>query len=293
MTNELKTLDWLPWRVENGDTITMNVHIRPRMYQQHMASLGSTNRYTHGEEEEEEEKPEQPSSEFIVLKQVLDDRKREDPALEKALNTAQMNGTLNAEKLRQFAKDHGYHLSPTALNKAIEAHAAATAHEMVDLPATYGPPQEFATAWVLQEIDKAGGMTTELKKVMFLDQSRKDSLDADCMRELAVKQGIDLPAMGDFPMELRVCFKAERVNRRLEHAKAVQNAYMWKRNLYESCGWPNNFRGDEFEERQASSQKELYDLMGILGPEGMRIQNMEEGRYLREWYRQKAGPLAI
>lgn len=291
LMNEMTTLDWLPWRIENSDTTHINIHRRPHMSQQHMSCLGATNRYNASDEEEILE---QPSSEFVVLKEVLDDRKQEDPALEKALNAAQKrNGGLTVQALRQCATDHGIHLIETALSKAIEAHAAATAHEMVDLPATLGPPQEFATAWMLQEVDKLGGMTTELKKALYSHCSDQDPLNAHDVRAVAIKHGLNVPEMSKFPMELQVCFKAERVNRRLEYAKAVQNVYLWKRNLYESCGWPNNFRGDEFEERRASLQSELFDLMEILGPQGMRVQNMEQGRYLREWYRQKAGPLAV
>ncbi|KAF1352156.1 hypothetical protein BDV97DRAFT_140675 [Delphinella strobiligena] len=80
----------------------------------------------------------------------------------------------------------------------------------------------------------------------------------------------------------------ELVNRKLAIAKAVQDRYTFKRNLYEQCGWPDNFQGDEFERRCGIVEKEFFEMAKLLGPAGMQIQNIEEGRQLREWYRQKA-----
>ena len=82
---------------------------------------------------------------------------------------------------------------------------------------------------------------------------------------------------------------SDRVNQRLEVAKAVQNRFHYKRNLYKECGWADNFRGDEFEERRRLLEKEHYDLMLHLGRQAMRIQDIEQGGCLREWYREKAG----
>ncbi|GAB7349910.1 hypothetical protein MBLNU459_g0599t1 [Dothideomycetes sp. NU459] len=289
LMNELNALDWIPWRIDHGNFPSMNIHVRPHMYRQHMSSLGTTNRYNC----DEDERFEQPSSEYVVLKQVLDDRKHENRALEKALNAAKLNGTLNEATLRQCAVDHGVHLSPTALDKAIAAHAAATASEMVSLPATVSPPQEFAIAWVLQEIDKLGGMTPGLKRAILPRCPSDTPIDAQSLRALAVKSGLPVPELCELPPGLRICFRPERVHRRIEYAKALQNVFLWKRNLYLSCGWADEFNGDEFEERRRQLQDELYDLVGVLGPQALRMQHMEEGRYLREWYRQKAGPLAV
>lgn len=85
----------------------------------------------------------------------------------------------------------------------------------------------------------------------------------------------------------------ENVTRKLEIAKAVQNRYIYKRNLYEDCGWPTDFDGEEFERRQAELDEEFYYLMGELGPRGMHIQDLEDGKRLREWYREKAGHNAV
>ena len=104
----------------------------------------------------------------------------------------------------------------------------------------------------------------------------------------------DLTMSHDSPREVEIDWTTMEdsrglANRKMEIARAVQDRYHYKRNLYQDCGWPNHFQGEEFEKRRLLLEKEHYDLIGILGPQAMRIQDMCEGRHLRAWYKQKAG----
>ncbi|KAL1301743.1 hypothetical protein AAFC00_005946 [Neodothiora populina] len=150
LVGELRSLDWLPWRVEHGHVRSMNIYSRPT-YKQHMSSLGSTNRYS----------------------AIEDDR---------------------------------------GINN--------------------GPEEE-------SEIDNT--------------------------------------------------FYSERV----AAAKAAQNRYMYKRNLYEECGWPDNFRGEEFERRKEALETEWIDLVSGLGLQSMHCLTQKEGSKLRDWYKEKAGSRAV
>lgn len=85
----------------------------------------------------------------------------------------------------------------------------------------------------------------------------------------------------------------QRVAHKLEVARAVTNIYQYKRRLYQECGWPHAFRGDEFERRRQELEKEHYEMMERLGPGGLQIQNMEQGESLRQWYEEKAGEKAV
>lgn len=83
------------------------------------------------------------------------------------------------------------------------------------------------------------------------------------------------------------------ISRKLEIAKAVQNRYMYKRRLFEECGWPHAFRAEEFERRRLEIEKDFYDLISEVSPKGMCIQDLEAGRRLREWYKKQAGSYAV
>lgn len=213
MVKELRSLDWLPWRVECDGTHSMNIYSRPT-YKQHMSCLGSTNRYS-----------------------VIEDDSDPD--------------------------QHTQH---------------------AEFPTGYG------VDYVMREIDKSGGMTPALQHAIDA-ASATERCDAYGLRALAVEHDVvipELPRIQSRPLSLTS--KDERVNRKMEIAKAVQNRYTYKRNLYEECGWADGvFDGDEFERRRRGLEREHLDLIGSLGPQAMRIQNLEEGRFLREWYRQRAG----
>lgn len=170
MVEELRSLDWLAWRVECGEVRCMNIHSRPTL-KQHMSCLGATNRYSLVEEEDK------------VPRQ-----------------------------------------------------------------------SEIGLDLCVKEVDRTD-----------------DGL-------LAVTD----PSLAEGRR------RSKRMSQRLEIVQAALNRYTYKRNLYEKCGWPADFKGDEFEARRHALEQEHHELMGLLGPQAMHIQDIEGGRELREWYRLKA-----
>lgn len=208
---ELRSLDWLPWRVEYGNARNMDVYLRPT-YKEHMSSLGSTNRYC----------------------LIEDDGHKVTPAEEIP------------------GGDTVYAKSRSTLAYGVKTHIA---HE----PST--------------------GNLSALKYNS--PRLRASTREQHCVSlpDISVITATPSPP----------CAKMQRVSRKVEVAKAVQNRYMYKRNLYEECGWPKQFNGDEFEKRRCLLEEEHHDLIKRLGPQAMQISNTEQGSHLREWYKQKAG----
>ncbi|THZ72776.1 hypothetical protein D6C85_04489 [Aureobasidium pullulans] len=259
LRNEVLSLDWIPWRDEGECYQTLNLHARPSL----LSGVGAGNRY-----EENAGETEMLRDERAKLKQHIEAARMRIPALNAALRSGrERSGTTSAmsvEELKQLAAEHRI---------AIE-HS----------PTREVQPEGWGIGMVLDGVEQNAPDNKALRqKILSMRHA-----SAQQLRETAIEYGCPIPEVPAPPPA-----PLAPLDSKLEVAKAVQNTFACKRQLFQDCGWGEEFRGDEFERRREELLTEYHSFFSLLGPRGQNIHDLEEGAWLRDWFRQKAGEKAV
>ena len=190
------------------------------------------------------------------------------PALNAALRSGrERSGTTSAmsvEELKQLAAEHRI---------AIE-HS----------PTREVQPEGWGIGMVLDGVEQNAPDNKALRqKILSMRHA-----SAQQLRDTAIEYGCPIPEVPAPPPA-----PLAPLDSKLEVAKAVQNMFACKRQLFQDCGWGEEFRGDEFERRREELLTEYHSFFSLLGPRGQNIHDLEEGAWLRDWFRQKAGEKAV
>lgn len=255
LTNEMRTLDWVPWRDEYEGYQTLNIHARPNL-----SGVGGTNRFQPCDDEFEMLQQEREK-----LKQQMEEARTTNPALDAAmLSGRQRSGTLGLQDLKRLAADHGLAVQRSPSKKA--------------------QPEGWGIGWVLERVERNAPDNQALRrKILSMRHA-----SAQQLRSTAIEYGVDIPEIPAPPPP-----PPAQSDSKVEVAKAVQNIFACKRQLFQDCGWGEEFRGDEFERRRREFEEEFHSFFALLGPRGQNIHDAEEGAWLREWHRQRAGESAV
>jgi hypothetical protein len=257
LRNELRSLDWVPWRDESGHYPTLNIHTRPSL----LSSVGATNRYQGGDDEKETQEQERQK-----LKQDIERATMTIPALRAAvLSRRKRSGSIGLQELKHMAVEYGVTVSGKS-------------------PCVQSQPEGWAIGWVLDHIERDAPDNHALRKKI-LSMRRASAQE---MRNAAIEYGCSVPEVPEPPAP-----PPAQSDPKVEVTKAIQNMFSCKRQLFLDCGWGNDFRGDEFETRRKEFEDEYQSFFAMLGPRAQNIHDPEEGAWLRVWFRQKAGERAV
>lgn len=254
MCNELRSLDWIPWRDEREGFL--QIHARPSL----LTGVSANNRF-----EECDGEMEILEQERTKLKGETDMARKTDSALDAAVLSGQeRSGSMSLQDLKQLAAEHGVNGRQ---------------------PPTEKPqPEGWGIGWVLDGVEQNAPDNQALRqKILSMRHA-----SAHQLRSAALDYGVPIPEVPAPPPP-----PPAQSDPKLEVAKAVQNMFACKRRLFRQCGWASEFQGDEFERRRGEFEDEFHNFFALLGPRGQNLHDAEEGAWLREWYRQKAGERAV
>ncbi|KAI5272292.1 hypothetical protein E4T47_04470 [Aureobasidium subglaciale] len=256
LRNEILSLDWIPWRDEGECYRTLNIHARPSL----LSGVGGTNRY-----EEYDGESEMMDDQYAKLKQHIEAARMSIPALNIALKTRRKRpGTLSIDDLKQLAAEHRISIDHS--------------------PTRQVQPEGWGIGMVLDGVERNAPENKALRsKILSMRNA-----SAQQLRNTAIEYGCEIPEVPSPPPAPPL-----QLDPKVEVAKAVQNMFAVKRQLFRDCGWEERFNGDEFERKREDLLTEYHSFFSLLGPRGQDIHDAVEGAWLRDWFKQKAGERAV
>ncbi|KAI5204861.1 hypothetical protein E4T39_03340 [Aureobasidium subglaciale] len=256
LRNEIVSLDWIPWRDEGECYQTLNIHARPSL----LSGVGGANRY-----EEYDGESEMMDDQYAKLKQHIEAARMNIPALNVALKTRRnRSGTLSIDDLKQLAAEHRISVDHS--------------------PTRQVQPEGWGIGMVLEGVEKNAPENKALRsKILSMRNA-----SAQQLRNTAIEYGCEIPEVPTPPPAPPL-----QLDPKVEMAKAVQNMFAVKRQLFRECGWEQTFNGDEFERRREDLLSEYHSFFWLLGPRGQDIHDAVEGAWLRDWFKQRAGERAV
>lgn len=256
LRNELLSLDWIPWRDEGECYQSLNIHARPSL----LSGVGATNRY-----EEYDGETEMLHSEHSRLKRHIEAARSRIPSLNAALKARQQRqGSLSTEELKQLATEH----------KVSIQHS----------PTRQVQPEGWGIGMVLDGVERNAPDNKALRqKILSMRHA-----SAQQLRNTAMEYGCPIPEVPAPPPAPPL-----EVDTKVEVAKAVQNMFTVKRQMFKECGWEERFDYEMFEARRDDLLNEYHAFFSLLGPRGQNVHDPVEGVWLRDWFRQKAGEKAV
>ncbi|KAG9640927.1 hypothetical protein KCU61_g5158, partial [Aureobasidium melanogenum] len=256
LRNELLSLDWIPWRDEGECYQVLNIHARPSL----LSGVGATNRY-----EECDGETEMLHNEHTRLKRHIEAARMRIPALNAALKSRQQReGSLTTEELKQLATEHRISIEHS--------------------PTRHVQPEGWGIGMVLDGVERNAPDNKALRqKILSMRHA-----SAQQLRNTAMEYGCPIPEVPAPPPA-----PPFEVDAKVEVAKAVQNMFTVKRQMFKECGWEERFDGEMFEAKRDELLKEYHAFFSLLGPRGQNVHDPVEGAWLRDWFRQKAGEKAV
>ena len=255
LCNELLSLDWIPWRDEGECYQVLNIHARPSL----LAGVGATNRY-----EEYDGEAEMLQAEHTKLSRHIEAARMRIPALNAALRGRERSGTLSTHELKQLAAEHQISLEHSPTRQVL--------------------PEGWGIGMVLDGVERNAPDNKALRqKILSMRHA-----SAQQLRNTAIEYGCAVPEVPAPPPAPPI-----ELNAKVEVARAVQNMFTVKRQLFKDCGWQDKFDGDEFERRRQQLLDEYHSFFMLLGPRGQNIHDPAEGAWLRNWFREKASGAAV
>ena len=255
LCNELLSLDWIPWRDEGECYQVLNIHARPSL----LAGVGATNRY-----EEYDGEAEMLQAEHAKLSRHIEAARMRIPALNAALRGRERSGTLSTHELKQLAAEHQISLEHSPTRQVL--------------------PEGWGIGMVLDGVERNAPENKALRqKILSMRHA-----SAQQLRNTAMEYGCPIPEVPAPPPAPPL-----EIDAKVEVARAVQNMFTVKRQLFKACGWQEKFDGDEFERRKQQLLHEYHSFFMLLGPRGQNIHDPDEGAWLRNWFREKAGESAV
>ncbi|CAD0106843.1 unnamed protein product [Aureobasidium uvarum] len=256
LRNELLSLDWIPWRDEGECYQALNIHARPSL----LSGVGATNRY-----EEYDGETEMLQDERTKLKRHIEAARMRIPALNVALRAGrQRSGSLSTDELKRLVAEHRISIEHS--------------------PTRHVQPEGWGIGMVLDGVERNAPDNKALRqKILSMRHA-----SAQQLRNTAMEYGCSIPEVPAPPPAPPL-----ELDAKVEVARAVQNMFTVKRQLFQECEWEERFDGDKFEARRDELLDEYHSFFMLLGPKGQNIHDPVEGAWLRDWFRQKAGEKAV